>query len=251
MHKGNRLLDRLPADVLKNLEPDLQRVTLPLHQVLHRPGEEIEFLYFPLTCMISITVAMSDGRTVEAGAVGSREMVGINAFMGGRETTQTEYITQLAGDALKIAAAPLKIEFDRNTAFRSTLLKYTQALIAHISQNVGCNRMHEIHNRCARWLLEVSDRVGSNSFRLIQEFIGQMLGSSRVSVSKVMTELKDTGIIDYSRGDVTIVDIATLENRSCECYFVLRDEYERLLGPMPDGDGILSGNPPRVRRPDS
>src|SRR5688572_23274893 len=166
MLSGNRLLDRLPAEVVERLRPDFERVSLGLHQIVHRPGEEIEYLYFPLTCMISITITMRDGKTVEAGAVGSREVVGINAFMGGRETTQTEYVTQMPGEALKIAAAPIKIEFDRNNALRSALLNFTQAMIAQISQNVGCNRIHEIHNRCARWLLEVRDRVRADEFGL-------------------------------------------------------------------------------------
>ena len=226
----NKLLDRLPADVLTRLEPHLEVVTLETHKIVHRPGEKIEFLYFPLTCMISITVTMTDGRTVEAGAAGSRDVVGINAFMGGRETTQTEYVTQVPGEAIKIAAAPLQIEFDRNTELRSVLLKYTQALIAQISQNVACNRLHEVHHRCARWLLEVSDRVRSDTFALTQEFFSEMMGTSRITVSKSMSELKDADIIDYSRGHVRILDLSALEQRSCECYFVLQDEYDRLLG---------------------
>ena len=239
VYKGNKILDRLPADVITRLEPDLSVITLELHDIVHRPGEDIEYLYFPLTCLISITITMSEGQTVEAGAAGSREVVGINAFMGGRETTQTEYITQLAGDAVKIAAAPLKIEFDRNTALRSILLKYTQAMIAQISQNVGCNRIHEVSNRCARWLLEVRDRVRCDTFGLTQEFLSQMLGTSRVSVNKAMSELKHLGIIDYSRGHVAILKLVELERRSCECYFVLRDEYDRLLGAEPnDSDGF-------------
>lgn len=230
MYSGNRLLDRLPQTVVERLKPNFQRVTLELHQVVHRPGEEIEHLYFPLTCMISITITMRDGRTVEAGAVGSREVVGINAFMGGRETTQTEYVTQLPGDALKIAAAPIKLEFDRNNALRSALLNYTQAMIAQISQNVGCNRIHEIHHRCARWLLEVRDRVRSDEFALTQEFMAEMLGVNRVTVNTAMSDLKAAGLIDYSRGHIKIFDLAEIEKRSCECYFVLQEEYDRLLG---------------------
>jgi CRP-like cAMP-binding protein len=230
MNTGNKLLDHLPADVVERLMPDLERVELELHTVVHHPGEDIKHLYFPLNCLISITITMSEGRTVEAGAAGCREVIGINAFMGGRETTQTEYITQIAGTALKIAAAPLKIEFDRNTELRSKLLKYTQAMIAQISQNVGCNRIHTVDERCSRWLLEVRDRVGTSDFALTQEFIAEMLGASRVTVNHAMGRLKTEGIIDYNRGNVTILDQPALESRSCECYFVLRDEYDRLLG---------------------
>jgi len=215
--------------VLERLTPDLQSVTVERHDIIHRPGEEIRFLYFPITCMISITVTLLGGATVETGAVGSREVAGINAFMGGRETTQTEYIAQVEGLALRIAAAPMKLEFDRNTEFRSILLKYTQAMLAQVSQNVACNRLHQIEQRCARWLLEVRDRVRVDRFVLTQEFIAQMLGASRVSVSQAMADLKDASILDYSRGHVDLKDYAALERRSCECYFVLRDEYDRLL----------------------
>ncbi|MFL6373493.1 MAG: Crp/Fnr family transcriptional regulator [Pyrinomonadaceae bacterium] len=230
MSTGNILLDRMPASVLTRLGPSLESVTLRTHDVIHRPGEAIRSLYFPVTCMISITVTMCSGSTIETGAVGSREVAGINAFMGGRETTQTEYIVQLPGEAIRISAEPLKVEFDRNTEFRAILLKYTQAMIAQISQNVACNRLHHIETRCARWLLEVRDRVREDRFLLTQEFIAEMLGASRVSVSQAMAELKAASIIDYSRGYVGLRDIPALEKRSCECYFVLRDEYDRLLG---------------------
>jgi hypothetical protein len=126
--------------------------------------------------------------------------------------------------------APLKVEFDRNTELRRTLLKYTQAFIAQISQNVACNRLHHIDQRCARWLLEVRDRMNSDRFLLTQEFISEMLGSSRISVSKAMSELKTQGAVDYSRGHIEIHDLPYLERTSCECYAVLQTEYNRLLG---------------------
>jgi len=225
----NRLLERLPRDVLERLWPDLQLVQMPIRQIVHKPGEEIRSLYFPLTCMISITVTIG-GKTIEAGAVGSREVAGINAFMGGMETTETEYIVQVPGEALKIAAAPLKAEFDSNAEVRSVMLKHTQALIAHISRNVGCNRVHDLDQRCARWLLEVSDRVQAVEFDLTQEFISQMLGVTRSSVTRTTVVLKEKQIIDYSRSNIRILDLQALEARSCECYFALRDEYDRLLG---------------------
>lgn len=230
MPKRNLLLASLPRDVLKRIEPDLELVTFPVGHVVHHPGEPIHTLYFPLTCMISITITMSDGHTVETGMVGSREVVGINAFMGGRETTQTEYVAQLPGDAIKIAAEPLRIEFDRNTEMRAVMLKYTQAMIAHISQNVACNRLHTLEHRCARWLLEVRDRVQSDSFPLTHEFIAEMLGVDRASVSQAAMRLKNRGIINYTRGHINIADVPALEAESCECYKVLLDEYQRLLG---------------------
>jgi CRP-like cAMP-binding protein len=226
----NLLLARLPRDVYARIEPDLKAVSLAHGEVLHRPGEEIRDLYFPTTCMISITVTMGEGRTVEVGAIGRREVVGINAFMGGRETTQTEYIVQIAGDALRIDAAPLKEEFNRNTEMRDVMLKYTQAMIAQISQNVGCNRIHGIDERCARWLLEVRARVESDELPLTHEFIAEMLGVRRAGVTESALRLKEQGLIEYTRGHIQIIDVQGLEAASCECYVVLRDEYDRLLG---------------------
>lgn len=226
----NLLLAYLPSDVYARIEPDLKQVSLPRGEVLHRPGDEILTLYFPTTCLISITVTMGEGKTVETGAVGRRGVVGINAFMGGRETTQTEYIVQMAGNALKIAAGPLKEEFNRNTEMRSVMLKYTQAFIAQISQNVGCNRTHSLDARCARWLLEVRERIESDELPLTHEFIAEMLGVRRAGISEAAGRLKETGLIDYSHGRIQITDVKRLEAVSCECYQVLKDEYDRLLG---------------------
>jgi len=229
----NILLEHLPPHVLERLRPNLELVKMTNKQIVHKPGDEIEFLYFPLSCMISITVTL-DGKTIEAGAVGSREVVGINAFMGGRETTETEYIVQVPGKALKIAAAPLRAEFDNNAEVRSVMLKYTQAFIAHISRNVGCSRVHDIDQRCPRWLLEVSDRMQSTRFSLTQESISEMLGVTRSSVTRSTVKLKEKKIITYSRSHIGILDLPALEAASCNCYFALRDEYDRLLGPLSD-----------------
>lgn len=226
----NLLLACLPSEVYARIEPDLKFVSFAQGEVLHRPGEEIRDLYFPTTCMISITITMGGGQTVEAGAIGRREVVGINAFMGGCETTQTEYIVQIAGDALRIDAAPLKEEFNRNTQMRDVMLKYTQAMIAQISQNVGCNRIHGIDERCARWLLEVRERVETDEFPLTHEFIAEMLGVRRAGVTESALRLKERGLIDYTRGHIQILDVQGLQATSCECYAVLRGEYDRLLG---------------------
>lgn len=229
----NLLLARLPAEVYLRIEPHLKPMSLARDTIIHAPGELIRELYFPLTCMISVTIRMSDGRTVEAGAIGSREVVGINAFMGGRETTHTEYIVQIPGDALKIASNSLTDEFNRNTEMRDLMLKYTQAFIAQISQNVACNRLHTLNERCARWLLEVRDRIESDTFPLTHEFIAEMLGVRRTGVSEAARKLKEDGIVEYRRGEIKIISLEALEAASCECYAVLKDEYDRLLGPVP------------------
>lgn len=226
----NLLLASLPREVYARMEPDLEMVSLSSGEVLHRPGEEIRDLYFPTTCLISVTVTMCEGHTAEAGAVGRREVVGINAFMGGHATTQTEYIVQAPGEALRIAADPLKEEFERSKGLRDVLLKYTQAMIAQLSQNVGCNRIHSVDERCARWLLEVRDRIESDELLLTQEFIAEMLGVRRAGVSEVMGRLKEQGLIDYTRGHIHITDAQGVAAASCECYMVLKEEYDRLLG---------------------
>jgi CRP-like cAMP-binding protein len=166
---------------------------------------------------------------VEAGAIGSREVVGINAFMGGREITQTEYIVQLPGNAIKIAAGPLKREFNRNTEMRDIMLRFTQAFVAQISQNVACNRLHEIDQRFARWLLEVRDRVQSDQFPLTHEFMAEMLGIRRAGVTDAASTLKKKDIIETKRGQIKIKNLQVLEETSCECYESLKQEYNRLF----------------------
>ncbi|MBE9053582.1 Crp/Fnr family transcriptional regulator [Nostocales cyanobacterium LEGE 11386] len=207
----------------------MEQVSLAYGEILHHPGETIRDVYFPLTCLISVTITMNDGSTAEAGVIGNREMVGINAFMGGSETTQTEYITQIPGNAVRIKAELLLQEFDHNKSLRDVLLKYTQAFIAHISQNVACNRLHTIEKRLARWLLESSERICSDELPLSQEFISHMLGVRRSGVTETVRHVQDQGPIQCTRKKIHIVDRQGLEDISCECYRVTKDEYDRLL----------------------
>ena len=230
MTTENRLLNLLPSELYKKLAPNLKQVSLELGTILHHPGQTIESLYFPLDCLLSITVTMNNGSTSEAGMVGNREVVGINAFMGKRETTQTEYIVQMAGSAIKVDAKLLLEEFDRNKELRDVLLCYTQALIAQISQTTGCNNLHNVDQRLARWLLEAQDRTDKDELKLTHEFISHMLGVRRASVTQAAQKLQDKGIIQYQRGKVTILKQQGLEEASCECFRVLRVEYDRLLG---------------------
>ena len=226
----NHLLAALPRDAYERIEPHLERHSLSRGAVLHRPGEAIRDLYFPISCLVSVTVTMGDGRTSETGVVGRREVVGINAFMGGRETTQTEYVAQVPGDVVRVPADPLRDEFDRNKALRDVLLKYTQAMIAQISQNAACNRLHVLEQRYARWLLEVRDRIASDELRLTHEFIAEMLGVRRAGVTEVAGEFEARGIISQGRGLTRILDGLALGAVSCECYAVVKGEYDRLLG---------------------
>ena len=226
----NCLLAALPRDVYEQVEPHLERLSLERGTVLHRPGEAIRDLYFPLDCLVSVTVTLRDGRTAETGVVGRREVVGINAVMGGYETTQTEYVAQITGEAIRVPAAPLREAFDCSKELRDVLLKYTQALIAQISQNAACNALHTLEQRCARWLLEVRDRIGSDDLRLTHEFIAEMLGVRRAGVTEVSGKFERQELISSGRGRTRIVDGRGLEATSCECYQVVKEEYDRLLG---------------------
>ena len=226
----NHLLAALPREVYEKFAPSLKYVSLERGKILHHPGEVIQDLYFPIDCAISITITMSDGSTTETGIIGNREVVGVNAFMGGRETTQTEYIVQIAGSAMKIDAQTLRSEFDCNQELREVLLRYTQALIAHISQTTACNRLHALEQRFARWLLEAQSRVENDELKLTQEFLGHMLGVRRAGVTQAAQKLQESRIIRYRRGHIDILDQEGLEAASCECFRAVRDEYDRLLG---------------------
>lgn len=226
----NRLLAALPCEVYEKLAPNLKLVSLPGGKILHHPGETIQDLYFPIDCVLSITITMSDGNTAETGVVGNREVLGVNAFMGGKETTQTEYIVQVPGSAMKANARTLRDEFERNKELRDVLLHYTQALIAQISQTTACNRLHVLEQRLARWLLEVQDRVEKDDLMLTQEFIADMLGVRRAGVTQAAQKLQENGFIQYSRGHVHILNQQGLEAASCECFRTVKDEYDRLLG---------------------
>jgi CRP-like cAMP-binding protein len=237
MAARNLLLAALPREVLDRLARHMRTVDLTHGEILHRPNQTIETVYFPLDCLISITVTMKEGRTVEAGAVGSREMVGLCVLMGGRVTNQTEYVCQVAGAAVKMPAEPLLAEFDANKAVRDVLLRSVQAYLAQLSQNVACNRVHSVEQRLARWLLEARDRVGPDGLGVSHEFVAQMLGVRRAGVTETAAALQERGLIECGRLNLRVVDPAGLEGAACECFRVLRDEYDRLLGPLIKTDG--------------
>ncbi|MBD2730855.1 Crp/Fnr family transcriptional regulator [Nostoc sp. FACHB-892] len=207
----------------------MEQVELSHGEILNQPGETIKEVYFRLTCLISITITMMDGSTLEAGAIGSREMVGINAFMGGGETTQTQYIVQVPGTAMRMKAQTLLHKFDTEKSLRDVMLKYTQAYIAQLSQNVACNRIHTIEQRMGLWLLQSSDRVASDELLLSHEFLSHMLGVRRSGVTETAHILEKKGFIRCSRKKIKIIDRQGLEDTSCECYGVIKNEYDRLL----------------------
>ena len=228
--KSNRLLQILPNSVYQKLKPHLQLVDLTQGEILHLAGETIRELYFPIDCMLSITLTMCDGSTVETGLVGNRDVLGVNALMGRAETTHTEYIVQVSGRAFKIGASIMRSLFLQHQELQDVMLCHTQASIAQISQTTACNRFHTIDQRLARWLLETQERAKSSKIYLTHEFMSNMLGVRRTGVTVAAQKLQDQGIISYSRGRIEIIDRQKLENSACECFWVVKAEYDRLLG---------------------
>jgi len=224
----NRLLAALPAEDYQRLVPHLELVPLKFQQVLYEPGEPIAYVYFPHRAIISLLSTMEDGTTVEVGLVGIDGMVGTAVILGGNTTTTLANV-QVAGYGMRMKAERLKSEFNRGGALQSLLLLYTQALITQVSQIAACNRLHTLEERLARWLLTIQDRVQSEDLPLTQEFISQMLGTRRSGVTVAAGTLQQAGMICYTRGKITILNRQALEATTCECYKLIKTEYERLL----------------------
>jgi CRP-like cAMP-binding protein len=210
--------------LLTSLEP----VRFSLGDVLYEPGERLAHLYFPTTCIVSLVYSMEDGATAEMALSGNDGAVGVALFLGGG-TTSNRAIVATAGEALRMKAAVLREEFTRGGHLQQLLLRYTQGLITQISQTAVCNRLHSIEKRLCRWLLLCLDRVDSEQLLLTQEFISNMLGGRRESVTVAAGRLQDAGLIHYSRGHITLLDRKGLESAACECYRTVRVECERLM----------------------
>lgn len=230
MKPENQILANLSADVYQRLAPYFVDVTLEQGKIIYIPGEPLPHLYFPLDCLLSLTITMQNGAMAEVGMIGSREVFGINAFMGRRETTQTECTAQIAGSAIKIDAQVVRQEFDRNEQLRDLLLRSTQAFLAQVSQTAACNALHVLEQRLARWLLETQERINSKSLPLTQEYISTMLGVRRAGVTQAAQKLQERQLIQYRRGHVQILNQAGLEASACECFKTIKTEYDRLLG---------------------
>ncbi len=225
----NQLLAALPDAEYQRLVPHLECVPLPLKQVLHKAGESIEYVYFPHRAIVSLISTPEEGSKVEVGLVGNEGIVGIPAVLGDNIATTTA-IVQREDSGMRMEASLLKSEFQRGGSLQSLLLRYTQALYALTSQNAACNRLHQLDERLARWLLLVCDRVGSNQLQLTQEVISQMLGVRRAGVTEAANRLQQAGLIRYARGKITILNRQKLEAASCSCYGIINSEYSRLLG---------------------
>jgi CRP-like cAMP-binding protein len=230
---GNRLLSMVPGRERQQLAPEFELVSLEIRQTIYREDEPIESVYFPLDGVLSLVSQLQDGRAIEVATIGNEGMAGLPVFLQATLTSAHMAFSQIPGQALRMPAARFSdfLASSRNAGLRVALNRYTQALMSMIARAVACNAVHSVQQRACRWLLTTHDRVGADEFVLTQEFLSQMLGVTRASVNEVARELQGAGAIDYTRGRVTILDRGQLESRSCECYEVVRREFDRLLGP--------------------
>lgn len=225
----NRLLAALPSDEYERLRPGLQQVSFPLGKVVYEFGGQLDYVYFPTTAIVSLLYTMENGASAEMGLTGNDGVVGIALFMGGG-TMPNRAVVQSAGDALRMKAKLLQDEFARGGKFQYLLLRYTQALITQISQTAVCNRLHSVDQQLCRWLLLSHDRVKADELIMTQELIADMLGVRREGVTVAAGRLQDAGAISYVRGHITILNRHKLEETVCECYRVVKNEFDRLLG---------------------
>ena len=226
--KENQLLGALPPVVYKRWKKALEDVDLPLGQVLYEPGTVLSHVYFPTTAIISLLYVMEDGASAEIAVVGNEGLVGISLFMGG-ESTPSRAVVQSAGLGLRMKAATLKTELERTGPVLRLLLRYTQALITQMAQTAVCNRHHSLDQQLCRWLLLSLDRLQGHELIMTQELIANMLGVRREGVTEGALKLQKAGLIRYTRGRITVLDREGLEGRSCECYAVVKKEYDRLF----------------------
>lgn len=223
----NRLLSALPKEEYERLLPHLELVSLTFKQIIYAPNEPIEYVYFPNNGMVSLVNVTEKGGTIEAATVGNEGMVGIPVLLGA-DRMVGQAVSQIAGDAMRMKADVFKREVTPGSQLHNLLLRYTQALMNLISQSVACNSLHSVEERCCRWLLVCQNRVQSDQFPLTQELLSQMLGVRRASVSVVAAILQKAGLIHYSRGKITVLDRRGLEAGSCECYRLVKQEFDRL-----------------------
>lgn len=230
--ENNYLLAALPADVRERLYPQLEKIPLPLGKVLYESGETLRHVYFPTDSIISLLYVMENGSSAEISVVGNEGLVGVALFMGG-ESTPSRAIVQSAGHAYRLPGRKLKDEFNRHGELQVLMLRYTQALITQMAQTAVCNRHHQIDQQLCRWLLLSMDRLPNNKLTMTQELIANMLGVRREGVTEAAGKLQRQGVIEYSRGHITVLDRHKLEQLSCECYAVVKRETDRLLPYLP------------------
>ena len=226
--KKNHLLANIPPAALERWRPQLERVDMPLGQVLYEAGNTLSHVYFPTTAIVSLLYVMQNGASAEISVVGREGIVGISLFMGG-ESTPSRAVVQSAGEGYRLKAEAMKAEFDLGGPVMHLLLRYTQALITQMAQTAVCNRHHTVDQQLCRWLLLNLDRLQTNELVMTQELIANMLGVRREGVTETALKLQQANLIRYARGRITVLDRPGLEKRACECYGVVRKEYDRLL----------------------
>jgi CRP-like cAMP-binding protein len=237
--KQNHLLAALPTSEFERLAPQLELVPLKLGEVLYESGGQLKHIYFPTDSIVSLLYVMQDGASAEIAVVGNEGILGISLFMGG-ETTPSRAVVQSEGHGYRLPAQNLKREFNRSGPMMHLLLRYTQALITQMSQTAVCNRHHSVDQQLCRWLLLSLDRLPSDELTMTQELISNMLGVRREGVTEAAGRLRDAGIIDYSRGHIKVKDRRKLEQKVCECYAVVKKEFDRLLSDIPPGRAFSS-----------
>lgn len=224
----NHLLASLPSAERERWIPMLEWVQMPLGQVLYESGSTLRHVYFPTTAIVSLLYVLENGASAEIAVVGNEGIVGISLFMGGG-STPSRGVVQSAGEGFRISAATIKDEFNRSGPVMHLLLRYTQALITQMAQTAVCNRHHSLDQQLCRWLLLSLDRLQGTELVMTQELIANMLGVRREGVTESALNLQRSGLIRYSRGRINVLDRVGLEARTCECYAVVKKEYDRLL----------------------
>jgi CRP-like cAMP-binding protein len=226
---GNQLLARLPKKEYERLLPSLRLIPLEAKSIFNEPNSPITYVYFPIRGVISSVTLMEDGSSIEVATIGNEGVVGISAMLGD-EQSQNRVIVQVPGEAMRMRTKDLQAEAVRDGPLRRLLVRYNSAYMKQISQAVACNGLHNVQQRCCRWILMTHDRAMSDEFLLTHEFLSHMLGVRRVSVTEVLKPLQDRGLIRNHRGQITVLDRPGLEATTCECYRSIRDAFNRLLG---------------------
>jgi CRP-like cAMP-binding protein len=225
---GNRILDALPVHESARLRSRLESVPLALRQVVHRPGDKITSIYFPLKGALSVITLLRDGSSIEVGTVGHEGLLGLSALLADGISLH-EVVVQGAGSALRGSAAFIRQEVERSDALRRIVLQLSQFVVAEISQNAACNGRHALRERSARWLLRMRDTLDADEFPLSQEFLSTMLGVQRTAVTGAAQELRHKRLIQYRHGRIAILDVAGLNAAACECYEIMKDARDRLF----------------------
>jgi CRP-like cAMP-binding protein len=225
--RRNLLLRRLPDDERRRLAAELEPVELDVRDQVYARGKAIEHLYFPIDSVVSLLATVDGEAAVEVATVGYEGMAGLPAFLGTAESPNDAFC-QIAGTAMRLSVGQLRRVLSQDGALHDLLHRYTQATMVQLSQTVACNRLHTTDERCARWLLQTRDRVGADEFTLTQEFLAQMLGVRRGTVSLTAGVLQQAGIIRYTRGRITVLDPEALHEAACDCYDLIQAEYQRL-----------------------